>query len=274
MRYSKDKLIGIIGLGNMGCALLNGLIGSGTVERNRTFGFDVDIKRCRDVKRRFDISITESIEELCELSDAIIIAVKPKDMDAVLRDASIFTKGKLYISIAAGIMTRSIEKRLGASARVVRVMPNTPALVGEGISAICKGRFATKDDLQFAKKVFHSVGDCVELNEKYFDLVTAISGSGPAYFFYLMEALIEAGEDLGLRKDLLRKLVGKTALGSAKLLVASEEMPELLRQRVTSRGGTTEAAIKIFERNRTKGIIANAVRAAVKRSKELSKGET
>lgn len=273
MRYLKDKLIGIIGLGNMGCALLNGLIGSGTVKRNRTFGFDVDIKRCRDAKRRFDISITKSIKELCELSDAVIIAVKPKDMDAVLRDVSIFVKGKLYISIVAGIKTPSIEKKLGASARVVRVMPNTPALVGEGICAICKGRFATKGDLQFTKKIFHSVGDCVELNEKYFDLVTAISGSGPAYFFYLMEALIEAGEDLGLKKDVLKKLVGKTALGSAKLLVTSKEMPELLRQRVTSKGGTTEAAIKIFERKRTKGIIANAVRAAVKRSKELSKGE-
>ncbi|MFH1778507.1 MAG: pyrroline-5-carboxylate reductase [Candidatus Omnitrophota bacterium] len=271
MRYLKDKTIGVIGLGNMGCALLKGLIKSGAVKRNRLFGYDVDLKKCQNIKRRFRISIAQSIEGLSERSDAIIMAVKPKDMDLVLSDISLFGKKKLLISIAAGVRTRRIEKKLGKRPRVVRAMPNTPALVGEGISAICKGRYATKGDLKIAKAIFFSAGDCVELGEKYFDLVTAISGSGPAYFFYLIEALVDAGIDLGLKKEILKKLVSKTALGSARLLIESEEDAGVLRQRVTSKGGTTEAAIRVFEKSGTRKIIACAVRAAIRRSKELSR---
>ncbi len=270
MRYLKDKRVGIIGLGNMGCALLKGLIESDAANRNRLLGFDVDLKKCKEIKRRFHILITKSIEELRERSDVIIIAVKPKDVTLVLD--RLYGEGALHISIAAGIKTQRIEARLGGSPRVIRVMPNAPALVGEGISAICKGRYATRGDLEVAKEIFLSVGDCLELDEKYFDLVTAISGSGPAYFFYLIEALIKAGESLGLKKDVLKKLVAKTALGSARLLIETKEEPQILRRRVTSKAGTTEAALRIFERAGTKKIIADAVRAAMKRSVELSRG--
>lgn len=271
MRYLKDKMIGIIGLGNMGCALLKGLIESRAVKRNWLIGFDADLKKCRDVKNRFRISISKSLEGLSRRSDAIVIAVKPKDINLLLEEISHYGKNALYISIAAGIKTESIEKKLGAHSRVVRAMPNTPALVGEGMSAICKGRYATETDLAVAREIFLSVGDCVELQEKYFDLVTAISGSGPAYFFYLIETLIKAGEDLGLKREVAERLVAKTALGSARLLVESEEEAQVLRQRVTSKGGTTEVAIKVFEKNRVKEIIGKAVRAAIKRSKELSR---
>lgn len=272
MRYLANKKIGIIGLGNMGCAILKGLIENGAVKRNQLFGFDVDLKVRRNIKRKFRISVAKSIEGLSRNLDAIIIAVKPKDMHLVLDEIPPYERGKLFISIAAGIRTERIEKKLRRRASVVRVMPNTPALVGEGISAICKGRYATSSDMQIVKEIFSSVGECVELDERYFDLVTAISGSGPAYFFYLIEALIKAGGYLGLTKNIASKLVSQTALGSARLLIESKEGAGILRQRVTSKGGTTEAAINVFEKNRVKNIIAEAVRAAVKRSKELSGG--
>ncbi len=271
MRYLRGKTIGIIGLGNMGCALLKGSIERGTVKRDRLIAFDADLKKCQNVKRRLRISIAKSLEELSGCSDVIIIAVKPKDINALSEKLPSCAKEALYISIAAGIKTASIEKKLGGRPRVIRVMPNTPALVGEGMSAICKGRYATKTDLETAREIFSSVGDCAELDEKYFDSVTAISGSGPAYFFYLIEALIKAGEDLGLKKEAVKRLVAKTALGSARLLIESKEEAEVLRQRVTSKAGTTEAAIKVLERRGIKKIIGDAVYAAVKRSKELSR---
>lgn len=271
MRYLANKKIGIIGLGNMGSAILKGLIVSGSVRKNRLVGFDIDTDKNKAVKKHFGISIARSIGELVSRSDVLLVAVKPKDMDLVLNEILPCGKRKLLITIAAGIRTEGIEKRLGRCASVVRVMPNTPALVGEGISAICKGRYATNRDMQITKEIFSGVGECVELNEKYFDVVTATSGSGPAYFFYLIEALIKGAESLGLRRDIASKLIGKTALGSARLLIESKEEPEILRRRVTSKGGTTAAAINVFENNRVKDIIDQALRAAVKRSKELSK---
>ncbi len=272
MRYLKGKRIGIIGLGNMGCAILNGLISSGAVRKGAVIGLDLDARKCGDAKKRSGIAIARSIRELVSRSDIVLIAVKPQNMDAVLDEISICGKDRLYISIAAGVKTQRLENKLGGRSRVIRVMPNTPALVGEGISALCKGRYASKSDLKTADEIFSSVGEVVELNERYFDIVTALSASGPAYFFYLIEALIKAGVDLGLKKEIALRLASKTALGSAKLLVGSKAAPEVLRARVTSKGGTTIEAIRIFEKAKTKETIARAVRAAAARSKELSRG--
>lgn len=272
MRYLRGKKIGIIGLGNMGRAILSGLISSGAVIKSAVIGLDLDARKCRDAKKRFGIAVTKSIRELVSRSDIVLIAVKPQNMDAVLDEISICGKNRLYISIAAGIKTDRLEKRLGGRARVVRVMPNTPALVGEGISALCKGRHALKSDLKTADEIFSSVGEAVELNERYFDLVTALSASGPAYFFYLKEALIEAAVRLGMDKKTAKNLVLKTALGSARLLLESGHEPRLLRQRVTSKGGTTERAIAVFEKAKFKSIVERAIIAAAQRSKELSRG--
>ena len=272
MRYLKGKRTGIIGLGNMGRAILNGLVSSGAVRKSAIIGLDADSGKCRDIKKRFGITISKSIKELVGRSHIVLIAVKPQDIDPVLDEIARCCKNRLYISIAAGVKTPRLENKLGDHARVVRVMPNTPALVGEGISALCKGRYASRSDLKTADEIFSSVGEVVELNEKYFDLVTALSASGPAYFFYLIEALIKAGVDLGLKKEIALRLVSKTALGSARLLIESEVAPEILRARVTSKGGTTIEAIRIFEKAKTKETVARAVRAAARRSKELSKG--
>lgn len=272
MRYLRGKKIGIIGLGNMGRAILNGLVSSGAVGRTSVIGFDNDPAKCADVRRKYSILISRSILELVTHCDIVIFAVKPQNIDEVLKEASCYGKDRLHISIAAGITTRRVEKALGGKPRVVRVMPNTPALVGEGISALCKGRYASRSDLKTADEIFSSVGEVVELNERYFDLVTALSGSGPAYFFYLKEALIEAAVRLGMDRKTAKRLVLKTALGSARLLLESGHEPGLLRQHVTSKGGTTERAIAVFEKAKIKETVARAVSAAARRSKELSRG--
>ncbi len=271
MRYLKGKRIGIIGLGNMGRAILSNLISSGAVRKGAVIGLDLDARKCGDAKKRLGIAIARSIRELVSRSDIVLIAVKPQDIDPCLNEISLCGKNRLYISIAAGIKTDRLEKRLAGRARVVRVMPNTPVLVGEGISALCKGRYASRSDLKTADEIFSSVGEAVELNERYFDLVTALSASGPAYFFYLKEALIEAAVRLGMDKKTAKKLVLKTALGSARLLLESGCEPGLLRQHVTSKGGTTERAIAVFEKAKIKETVARAVRAAARRSKELSR---
>ncbi len=272
MRYLKGKRIGIIGLGNMGSAILNGLIFSGRVGKMAVIGFDKEPARRAAAGKKYSILISRTILEVVTHCDIIIIAVKPQNIDEVLKEISFYGKDRLYISIAAGITTQRIEKALGGKSRVVRVMPNTPALVGEGISALCKGRYTSKSDLKTADEIFSSVGEAVELNERYFDVVTALSGSGPAYFFYLKEALIEAAVNLGMDRKTAKKLVLKTALGSARLLLESGDEPRLLRQRVTSKGGTTERAIAVFEKAKIKEAVARAVRAAARRSKELSRG--
>lgn len=272
MRYLKGKRIGIIGLGNMGRAILSNLISSGAVRKRAVIGLDLDARKCGDAKKRLGITIARSIRELVSCSDIVLIAVKPQNVDAVLDEMSICGKNRLYVSIAAGIKTDRLEKGLGGRARVVRVMPNTPALVGEGISALCKGSHASKTDLKTADEIFSSVGEVVELSERHFDVVTALSGSGPAYFFYLKEALIEAAVRLGMDKKTAKNLVLRTALGSARLLLESGCEPGLLRQHVTSKGGTTERAIKVFEKAKIKEAVARAVRAAAERSKELSRG--
>ncbi len=273
MRYLKDKTLGVIGLGNMGCAILNGLISSDALKKNAIFGFDVDAKKCRFAKRRFGISILKSEREVAVRSDIILLAVKPQNMEAVLRDISVGSgKNKLYISIAAGITTHNIEMNLGGKPHIIRIMPNMPALIGEGISVVCKGRYAMNSDMALAGEIISSVGDIIRLDEKYFDLVTAVSGSGPAYFLYLIEAMIDAAAKMGLDRKVAARLVSKTALGTVKLLIDSKNDPKTLRMRVTSKGGTTAEAIGVFDRSETKQIIAKAVLAAARRSKELSGG--
>jgi len=254
----------------MGGAILGGLISSGAVKRSAVAGFDNDPVKCAAARKKYAIAIS-GLGALAHC-DIVILAVKPQNIDGVLEEIKFYGRDRLYISIAAGITTARIEKALGARPRVIRVMPNTPALVGEGISALCKGRYASAKDLNAADEIFSSVGETVNISEKYFDLVTAVSGSGPAYFFYLKEALIGAALRLGMDRATAKKLVAKTALGAARLLMESGSGPEDLRRRVTSKGGTTEQAIKVFERSGMKRIVEKAVAAAAKRSRQLSEG--
>jgi pyrroline-5-carboxylate reductase len=176
----------------------------------------------------------------------------------------------LVVSIAAGVTTGRIERELGGKVRVVRVMPNTPSLVGAGAAALAKGTHATDDDLAAAESIFGAVGISARVEEKLLDTVTAVSGSGPAYVFYVTEAMIKAGVAAGLDESLAKKLAVQTVYGAGKLLMESGEEPASLRRKVTSPGGTTEAALKVMSERKLEEIFAEAIKAAEKRSRELS----
>ncbi|MFA6078526.1 MAG: pyrroline-5-carboxylate reductase [Candidatus Omnitrophota bacterium] len=267
------KKIGIIGCGNMGEALLSRL--SMIIEKSTSIMVtETDEARREYIEDKYKVIVGLDNNYLVKYSDVVIIAVKPKDVGTLLKDelcCSLEPK-KLAISIAAGITIKDIEKVIGKDVPVIRAMPNMPALVGEGMTAISRGTAVSDEDVKSAKEILSVIGDVVLVDESLMDSVTAISGSGPAYFFYLAESMIEAAEELGLDKDLARKLVFKTALGSAKLLSCVGEDPAVLRAKVTSKGGTTEEAIKVFESKKLRGIIIEAAKKARDRSKELSKG--
>jgi pyrroline-5-carboxylate reductase len=267
-----SKKIGIIGCGNMGEAILDRL--SNILRKSVSIMVsEFDAKRRDYIQSKYKVIVEVDNNEVVKFADVIILAVKPKDLEAILKTEVCCgaSKEKLLISIAAGITTKYIERIVGKDVPVIRVMPNMAATIGESITSISAGSAVTPEHMKLAKEIFLMIGDVVEVDEKLVDAVTATSGSGPAYFFYMIEALIEAGCAAGLKEDVARKLVLKTALGSAKLLEIFKEDPAILRSKVTSKGGTTEAAIKVFESRKFKNIIKDAVKAARARSKKLQK---
>lgn len=268
----KDKKIGIIGCGNMGEALFSRL--SKVMEKSVSLMVsELDAARRAAIQEKHKIIVEIDNNYLVKYCDVIILAVKPQDLENVLRQEICcgISEKKLLISIAAGITTKYIESTVGDRIPVVRAMPNMPAVIGEAVTAICAGSGAAKKDVELARQIFSTIGDVVEVEEKDMDTVTAISGSGPAYFFYLIEALGEAAVKLGLAKETAKELAIKTAVGSSKLLDGLKEDPAVLRKKVTSKGGTTEAALKVFDKKKLKKIVEEAATAARERSKELSK---
>ncbi len=266
-------LIGIIGCGNMGSALIEGIQKQAALRKKyHLMGSETDPNKRRDIQSKYRISVTQENQKLAQESEVILLAVKPQEIREVLKGITgQVGETKLILSIAAGIPTRLIEETLGGSPKVVRIMPNTPALVSEGISAIAPGRFAQKSDVKIAKEILSSVSEVVELEEKYLDAVTALSGSGPAYFAYWIKALVEQGIDEGLDPKVALRLAEQTAKGTAVLLQKTKLSPEELITRVASKGGTTEAALKVFEQNQVGETIKRAVKAATERSRELSR---
>lgn len=267
-----DKTIGIIGCGHMGEALLSRLVR--VVDRStRLMVSEPDQAKRDHIQAVYKIIPAPDNHYLCKYSQAIIIAVKPQDIDRLLKDEICcdLSGEKLLISIAAGITTTHIEAITGAEVPVVRVMPNLPALIGEGVSGIAAGSAARAADLELARQIFATIGDVVEVREGLMDAVTAVSGSGPAYFFYLMEHLIASAVSLGIDEATARRLVVKTAAGSAKLVESLHEDPAHLRRKVASKGGTTEAAIAVFESRGFGAIVKEATAQAERRSRELSK---
>lgn len=260
--------VGIIGCGNMGSAILRGIIGHRYIDRSNIIVSDKDALKRRKARRRFKIDLANSNRELIKNSVVVILAVKPQDLGQLFKELASSWKGKLLISICAGVSTRAFERRLGKIA-VVRVMPNMPAQINQGISALSLGRFAEAGDRKIAISLFSCIGEVVEVKEKFLDVVTAISGSGPAYFFYLVECLIKSARGFGISASLAQRLVKKTALGSVLLMHNSKATPQNLRKLITSKGGTTEAAFKVFKRRALEDILCLGLDAAVKRSKQL-----
>ncbi len=265
--------IGVIGAGNMGQALVRGLVEKSVYPQN-IWVFDVERKKLDVIRKEANVKVAKTSRQCVSLSDVVVIAVKPQTVQQVIEEiTTAVEKETLVISIAAGVPIQKIESFFKKPVSVIRVMPNMPALVGAGMSAFSLGKHATQKHRKIAEGILGAVGECVLVLEKNLDVVTALSGSGPAYFFLLAEKLIEAAYELGLKVDVAKKLVYQTAFGSGKVLVVDGSDPEDLMGRVASKGGTTEAALKVFQKEGIGKIIQDAVKAACKRSKEISQGK-
>lgn len=252
----------------MGEAIIKGLVEKKLFTPNRILVCEADIKRAQNLNNRYRIDIGDLTTVIAQ-SSMVILAVKPQDMENVL--SRITEHDKLFISIAAGLTTQFFEKRLGEKPRVVRAMPNMPALITEGITAICAGRNATTADMKAAQSILETIGQVVIVKESMMDAVTAVSGSGPAYVFLLVEQWINAAVKLGFAPLQAKQLVYKTLLGSAHLLEQSPFDASELRAKVTSKGGTTQAAMDVFSKGKFDQLMHRALLAAKKRAKELAK---
>lgn len=264
--------LGIIGAGQMAEAIARGLLRAGLYRPEQLIAADVsDARRalfCGDLK----VTATTSNVEAAKDARALLLSVKPYQMREVLSGLGrAVDPATLVISIAAGVRSASIQSHLGPDRpwRIVRAMPNTPMLLGEGMVAIAPGEHATTEDLGAARRLFETCADVIEVREDQIDAVTALSGSGPAYFFYVVEHMIRAGLELGLTREQAHRLASKTCLGAGKMLLGSPDAPEELRRKVTTPNGTTHAAIVTMEDRQLGDTIVAAVRAAERRSKEL-----
>lgn len=265
--------IGFVGAGNMAEALIKGIIAANIYARHQVFISDIRSERSIFVANKYGLIMARTNAEVAAKTETIVLSVKPQNMaDALESIKDAINEEKLVISIAAGIRVAGISSVLGGIP-IVRTMPNTPALIGEGASALFANDLA-KPMLQKAKSIFSAVGKVVVVDdEDLMDAVTAVSGSGPAYYFLLMEEMIRAGIELGLSSDIAKDLVLQTAKGAALLAVESDkqgETPAVLRQKVTSPGGTTEVALKVFAEGQLGPLVEAALKRACQRSRELS----
>ncbi|GAA1970218.1 pyrroline-5-carboxylate reductase [Kitasatospora viridis] len=263
--------IAFLGTGKIGEALLSGLLRAG----KRPADVLVTARRAdraAELAERYGVAAVSN-REAAALADTLILAVKPQDMGALMEElAPHLTPGRLVISAAAGIPTRWFEARLPAGTPVVRVMPNTPVLVDEGMSVISGGSHATEEHLLRTEEIFRSVGKALRLPESQQDAATALSGSGPAYFYYLVEAMTDAGILLGLPRQVAHDLIVQSAIGASVMLRDSGEHPVKLREAVTSPAGTTISAIRELENHGVRAALLGALEAARDRSRELASG--
>jgi pyrroline-5-carboxylate reductase len=261
--------LAILGAGVMGETVLSGLLRAGW-HADQIVATDRRLERQHELTARYGIMMLENTEAVAE-AETVILVVKPQDMSDLLNEiAQAIKPGTLVVSLAAGVDTTFIESRLPEGIAVVRVMPNTPAQVDEGMAAISPGSHSTQDHLDRVTEILSATGRVITVPERYQDAVTAISGTGPAYLFFVVEAMIEAGVHLGLPRDTATELVVQTMLGSAKLLRETGEHPTVLRERVTSPGGTTAAAVRELEDHKVRAAFLRAMEAARDRSRELA----
>lgn len=269
---AKTVRVGFIGGGNMAEALVRGLLAAGYLPSALLVSEPVAARR-RLLARRYGVGVTEDNLALVQRCETVVLAVKPQILGELLAAvAAVATKKELFVSIAAGVPLARLQAGLGASARIVRVMPNTPCLVGKGASVLCAGAAARPSDIRTVRNLFAAVGDAhVVSDEKHLHAVTALSGSGPAYIYRFAEALLEAGTRAGLDKDLAAALTFQTIAGAAEMMLTTGQSPEDLRRAVSSPGGTTLAGLARLDEGGLTDTVVAAVRAAAKRSVELGK---
>ncbi|HET6698697.1 MAG TPA: pyrroline-5-carboxylate reductase [Nocardioidaceae bacterium] len=264
--------VAVLGVGVMGETLLSGLIRAGRSVDDLLVG-EKRRERAAELRERYGVATVSNLEA-AQKADTLLLVVKPQDMGDLLTEISGAVRpGQLVVSLAAGITTAFMESHLPDGVAVVRVMPNTPALVDEGMAAISRGSHCDEEHLVEAESLLASVGRVVRVPERQQDAVTAVSGSGPAYLFFVVESMIEAGVHLGLPRGTATELVVQTVVGSAKLLRETGEHPTVLRERVTSPGGTTAAAVRELEDHKVRAAFLTALEAARNRSRALAEGQ-
>jgi len=270
-----QRAIGFVGAGNMAAAMVKGLLDAGLYEADEIWASDVDAARLKQQRKKFKIGIASDNTTLVAGSKIVILAVKPQIIDAVLEQMCTVASPKhLFLSIAAGVSTARLEAGLGQYMRIMRVMPNTPALLGKGMSVLVRGRYATPADERLGLKLLKAVGDAIAVkDERLLDAVTGLSGSGPAYVYSFADALISGGIASGLPGALATELTYQTLVGAAAMLKETGQSPAALRAMVTSPGGTTFAGLGELERRGFKDAVIAAVSAATRRSIELGRSK-
>lgn len=266
----KDQTIAVLGAGNMGLALIRGILASGWGSRRRLLASHPKHAKAAAIRKDLGLRVEASNRDAAARADILILAVKPQILDAVLAEIRpAVTPRHLVVSIAAGFPTNRIEAALQAGVPVVRAMPNVAAVVRLSATVICAGSRAGRRQMAQARKIFESIGLVVELGEYQLDAVTGLSGTGPMYVFQIIEGLSDAGVRVGLSRDVASTLTVQTVLGAAKMAEILKIHPGILKDQVTSPGGTAIAALHSLERNRLRAILMDAVEAATARSKEL-----
>jgi pyrroline-5-carboxylate reductase len=264
------KTFGFLGAGNMAEALIKGLLRAGTARPESIIATGRRSERTDELKRAYGIRTTQDNLAAAREADIVVLSVKPQAMDKlVVQVAPALDQRKLIISVAAGVPIAALERRLGAGARIIRTMPNTPSLVGAGACALARGEHASEEDLAIASRIFQAVGITTVVEENLLDAVTGLSGSGPAYIFLVIEALSDAGVKVGLPRYTALKLAAQTVLGSAQLLIETNSHPGQLKDQVTSPGGTAIAGLHTLEAGGLRTTLINAVEAATRRAREL-----
>jgi pyrroline-5-carboxylate reductase len=264
------KRLAFVGGGNMAEAMIRGLLAAKLMAPHDLLVSDVREDRLLFLRDTYGVQAALSNPEVTEKAEIVVLSVKPQIMGEVLDGLiDVVNGGKLLVSIAAGVTTSSIADRFPSAVRVIRVMPNTPALVLEGASALTRGRHATPEDLEVAKRLFRAVGKVVIVEESLMDAITGLSGSGPAYIFLIIDALSDAGVKVGLSRDIAQLLAAQTVLGAARMILETKKHPGELKDMVTSPGGTAIAGLHTLEQGGLRTTLINAVEAATLRSREL-----
>lgn len=262
--------LGFIGGGQMAEAMIQGVLAAGLVEKENIMVAEPNADRCEFLKAQYGVSCSSDIELFCKTCDVVVIAVKPQAAEHVLHSYRAFINTKhLVVSIMAGVPLQRLAQYFSGPTRLIRVMPNTPALALAAASAFSPNQLATAEDRAVVSAMFSAVGSCVEVAENLLDAVTGLSGSGPGYVFTFIEALIDGGVLAGLPRPIAEQLVLQTVYGSAKLAIETGEAPAVLKGKVTSPGGTTIAGLHVLENGSFRGMVMEAVKAATMRSREL-----
>ena len=267
-----NKKIGFIGCGKMASAIIGGVISSKFVNSSYIIASEVSLDAAKEKSAKLAIEVITDNKKLVELSDVIFVATTPNYVEGVLNEIKEYvTADKLIVSIAAGVTTNFIQNILPENSRVVRVMPNTPALIREGMSGIARGKFATDADIKFVEALLSNIGKCIVIDESQIDIVTAISGSGPAFYYKVINEIARAGEALGMEYEKALTLSIQTAIGSAKMLLNSDKSAEDLIASVATKGGCTRVGVDYMDEADTKDLFYNLIDKTAEKAKALGK---